>query len=630
MSGKADARPNIVMEKLLELINHQKMKDIRSSGKVSNTSKMTALISNAASYPYKIMYVWQNGKYNRKNMTHKESSFWVEHLELQPPSNCNRKKFNRKDNDAEMHQTGMSAPLTSKELIPDITNTLVVNCGATHHMFNNKELLSNFFETEKLNISTSNPGIDLSATGRGTVAIEVENETFLLPNGLYVPNVSRNLISLLKMFATSITIAKHDRAFQSTNDNKTILCGKISNKLMISEFTKCTTLLTNCRGTQPCWHSRLGHPSNQTFNLMGLPTFEKDHCDVCAKGKMTLMLFKSHFEVVEQPLDSIVDQRTLFKIVKFLKKKSEALQEFKIVKNMIETSHGAKIKKIVSDRGGEFINSEFKQLANKSGFIHVTSPLYTPQWNGFAERANRAILEKARCLLLGANLPNNYWAKAVNHATLLISLIPNPSRNNQSPLYHWTGNSPRIKLACTLGCKVVFAIRKEKRPWKLAPTGEVGILLGLDYESPAYRILKLTDNKVFSTRHVIFFENDFASPNNIPMAKEGDLFASDVERYSPNEGTFFDCQEHAEDEAHITPSEEAAPPFDDASAESSSDNSNSQITTRLSNKIKVIGPFHLTLISSSIWEEHILPYSRHPRALLTSSNNPLSYRQAVK
>ncbi|MBW0507776.1 hypothetical protein O181_047491 [Austropuccinia psidii MF-1] len=417
-------------------------------------------------------------KDNPRNTTHKESSCWVEHPDLQPPSNCNRKKFNRQDSDSATHQTGMSALLTSKALIPDINNTLVVNCSATHHMCNNKELFSKSVETEKLNISTSDPGSNLFATGRGTIAIEVENETVLLPNCLYVPNLSRNLISLLKIFATSITIAKHDKVFSITNNNKTILHGKISNNLMVSNFTKCTTLLTTGRGTQPCWHLRLGHPRNQTLKLMGLPTFEKDHCNVCTKGKMTLKPFKSHFEVVEQPLDCLhldlvgpifppsisgycyfltrVDQCTSFKIVKFLKNKSDALQEFKIVKNMIETDHDAKIKEIVSDRGGEFINLEFKQLANKSGFIHVTSPPYTSQLDGFAERANRAILKKALCLLLGTNIPKKYWAEAVNNSTLLINLIPTPSRNNQSPLYHWTGNAPRIKCICKFGCKVVF------------------------------------------------------------------------------------------------------------------------------------------------------------------------------
>ncbi|MBW0463936.1 hypothetical protein O181_003651 [Austropuccinia psidii MF-1] len=371
---------------------------------------------------------------------------------------------------------------------------------------------------------------------------------------------------------------------------------------MISDFTKCTTLLTTGGVTQPCWHSRLGHPSNQTLKLMGLPTFEKDYGNVCSKGKMTLKLFKSHFEVVEQPLDclhldlvgpisppsisecryflTIVDQCTSFKIVKFLKNKSDALQEFKIVKNMIESAHGGKIKKIVSDRGGEFINSEFKQISNESSFIHVTSPPYTPQLNGFAERTNREILEKACCLLLGANIPNQYWEEAVNHATLLINLIPTPSINNQSPLYHWTGNAPRIKRIHTFGCKVVFAIQREKRRWKFSPTWKVGILLGLYYESPAHRILKLTDKKVFSTRHVISFKNDLPSPKNISMAKEGNLFFSDVEKYSFKNDTFFNHQENAEDEAHSISSKKAAPPIDDSSTESSSDNSNTQITTR--------------------------------------------------
>ncbi|MBW0523147.1 hypothetical protein O181_062862 [Austropuccinia psidii MF-1] len=278
---------------------------------------------------------------------------------------------------------------------------------------------------------------------------------------------------------------------------------------------------------------------------------------------------------------------------------------------MIETAQSRRIKKIVSDRGGEFINSEFKQLANESGFIHVMSPPYTPQLNGFAERANRAILEKACCLLLGENLPNQYWADAVNHATLLINLIPAPSRNNQSPLYHWTGNSPRIKRMSTFGCKVVFAIPKEKRPWKLAPTGKAGIMLGMDYEGPAYRVLKLTDNRVFSTRHVIFFKNDFPSPNNMPMAKESNLFFNNVERYPIDEDTFFDCQEHTKDEANSISSEYTAPPnngantaspINGASTENSDDNSNNKTTTTL----------------------------KRPRALLTASNDPLSYKQALK
>ncbi|MBW0477124.1 hypothetical protein O181_016839 [Austropuccinia psidii MF-1] len=435
----------------------------------------------------------------------------------------------------------MTALFTSKTLNSDTSNTLVIDCGATHHMFNSKELFSNFVKTEKLLISTSDPKSNLFATGRGTVVIEIENKTVSLPNYLYVPHLPRNLIILLEMFSKYLNIVKQNKDFSILDKNRLILHGHIINNLMISNFTKPTILLTTSSAKIPCWHSRPGHPSNHTLKLMGLPTFEKDHCDICARGKMTIKPFKSHFKAVKQPLDclhldlvgpisppsilghlfflTIVDQFTSFKVVRFLKNKSHAIKEFTIVKNLIETAQNQKIKKIVSDRGGEFLNV-------------------------FSERTNRAILEKAHCLLLGANLPNQYWAEAVKHATFLINLIPTPSRDNQLPLYLWTGNAPRIKHIRTFGCKVIFAIPREKQPWKLAPTGEVGILLGFNYESPAYKILKLKDNKVFSTRHVIFFENDFPCPNSMPKTKENELFFSDLERFQSDDDTFFDCQEH--------------------------------------------------------------------------------------
>ena len=44
--------------------------------------------------------------------------------------------------------------------------------------------------------------------------------------------------------------------------------------------------------------------------------------------------------------------------------------------------------------------------------------LYTPQQNGVAERMNRTIMERVRCMLSEANLPYIFWIEAV-------SLVPN-------------------------------------------------------------------------------------------------------------------------------------------------------------------------------------------------------------
>ncbi|MBW0556392.1 hypothetical protein O181_096107 [Austropuccinia psidii MF-1] len=111
----------------------------------------------------------------------------------------------------------------------------------------------------------------------------------------------------------------------------------------------------------------------------------------------------------------------------------------------MESLHDQKLKTLVSDQGGEFVNDKFKKLSKTDGFVHILSPAETPQHNGFLERANRMIIEKARCLLNGSNLPKTYWEEAIKTAAFLSNLIPTPPRNNISPYAAWKGLPPRIK-----------------------------------------------------------------------------------------------------------------------------------------------------------------------------------------
>ncbi|MBW0485264.1 hypothetical protein O181_024979 [Austropuccinia psidii MF-1] len=441
-------------------------------------------------------------------------------------------------------------------------------------MFNDKELFINFMETRYLKIETSDPTSNLFSTVKGTVSITTKNNNLTLQNFLYLPNLSRNLISLLQMFKSSITICNENENFKIIKEGAPILEGQIANNLMVSNFTKHTALLT-------IMHSRLGHPSNQTLKSMGLPTFEKDHCGMCSRGKMTLKPSCSHFEKVERPLYclhldlvrpispplvsehqyllAIVDQYTSFKLTKFLKHKLDALNKFTIVKNLVEASQGRKIRKKISDRGGEFLNSKFNKIANESGFIHVTSPPYTPQLNGLYERTNRTILEKALCPLLRANLPKKYRAEAVNHASLLENLIPTPLRENLSPFQLWTGNSPRLKSLQT---------------------------------------------------HVIFFENEFPSLQSTPKPNEDELVCSNDILLVEEEEKFFDCKEGLDNEAINNCNfvdEETEQSLEDSNKEEDNERHN---ISHHSKRIKIIGPRHPTLISSDICEENILPYPR--------------------
>ncbi|MBW0465780.1 hypothetical protein O181_005495 [Austropuccinia psidii MF-1] len=211
----------------------------------------------------------------------------------------------------------------------------------------------------------------------------------------------------------------------------------------------------------------------------------------------------------------------------------------------MENAHKSKIKKVVTDGGGEFANHQFKELANQSGFAHVIAPPYTPEHNGVSERVNRTIIDKACCLLLMSKLPSQYRAKAINTATYLTNIIPISSKDNLSTFRLCTKKAPKIKKIQTFGCKVVFLIPKHKQIGKLAPVGEVGILLGLNNDS-SYQILKLSDRKVYCSRHVIFFEKEFTPledniESNLPL-----LIPSWKDTQEEDE--FFECQEILEED----------------------------------------------------------------------------------
>ena len=78
--------------------------------------------------------------------------------------------------------------------------------------------------------------------------------------------------------------------------------------------------------------------------------------------------------------------------------KSDAFPEFKIFGTWIQRKTGKLIRTIHSDHGGEFENSEFRDLCEETGIEHNFSAPRTPQQNGVAERKNRTLIEAARSI----------------------------------------------------------------------------------------------------------------------------------------------------------------------------------------------------------------------------------------
>ena len=90
-----------------------------------------------------------------------------------------------------------------------------------------------------------------------------------------------------------------------------------------------------------------------------------------------------------------------------LKSKDQVLSVFKQFQASVERETKKKIKCIRTNNGGEYIGP-FDAYCKEQGIRHQFTPPKTPQLNGIAERMNRTIVERVRCLLSHAKLPKNF------------------------------------------------------------------------------------------------------------------------------------------------------------------------------------------------------------------------------
>jgi transposase InsO family protein len=82
-----------------------------------------------------------------------------------------------------------------------------------------------------------------------------------------------------------------------------------------------------------------------------------------------------------------------------LQDNSETQEVLKKFLRMSQNKFNAKIKKIRSDNGTEFKNTQVEDFLDEEGIKHEFSAPYTPQHNGVIERKNHTLIEMARTML---------------------------------------------------------------------------------------------------------------------------------------------------------------------------------------------------------------------------------------
>jgi len=188
-----------------------------------------------------------------------------------------------------------------------------------------------------------------------------------------------------------------------------------------------------------------------------------------------------------------------------LKNKNEAFECFQRYKAEVENKLNRKIKILRSDNGKEFVNKEFDNYLCKAGIVHQKSNPYTPEQNGLAERFNRTVVEKARCLLFDAKMDESFWAEAASTAVYLQNRIVAANLNG-TPFEMWNGVKPDISHLRVFGSVVMMHIPKEKR-LKWDKKAVKGILVGFPEDVKGYRVYNPSTKDITTSRDVIIIEN---------------------------------------------------------------------------------------------------------------------------
>ncbi|MBW0576429.1 hypothetical protein O181_116144 [Austropuccinia psidii MF-1] len=233
-------------------------------------------------------------------------------------------------------------------------------------------------------IVTIDPKSNLVCKGQGIVEILINEKLNKLKVCLYVPKLTQNLVRLLNLCNKSITITKENKSFHLSQNNKILISSHIINKLMIVTFDQPGAFLKKTDKNSP-WHQQLGPPGNQVLKFLSLINLNESQFYVFSKVKMTTLPLNGHLTEAIKPSDclhldvvipisppsksgysyvlTIIDQHTSFKIIRFLRQKSEVFNEFVIKQKYLENHHNRKVK-VVTDCGGEFVHKNVKELAD--------------------------------------------------------------------------------------------------------------------------------------------------------------------------------------------------------------------------------------------------------------------------
>ncbi|KAM1331831.1 hypothetical protein ACFX2I_044275 [Malus domestica] len=417
-----------------------------------------------------------------------------------------------------------------------------IDSGCNNHMTAHESLLididTNF--TRKVKMRDGNI---VKATGRGTLVINTKKGRRCIRKVILVLGLDENLLSVGQMmehgyfllFGGTVVEIYDDRSLSN-------LVTKVEMKNrsfpLVLKYLEEVSKKVSVTSSMKLWHKRLGHLNMTSLQNMqkdemvqGIP--KMDQCNETCKGCVFGKHHRDSFEAgkawrVTKPLELIhsdvcgpmktttINGNRYFLTfiydysrmcwVYFMRFKSEVFTIFKKFKAMVELQSGYQIKRLRSDRGGEYTSHEFNAFCEDVGLEKQLIVAYSPQQNGIAKMKNRTIVEMAKSMMHGKNMPYKFWGEAVNTLVYLLNRCPTKALEKKTPFEVFSGKKPSVKHLRVFG-SVCYTLILHQLRHKLEKSSNKGVFVSYCTSEKGYRVYNVLTQKIILSKDVIFDED---------------------------------------------------------------------------------------------------------------------------
>ena len=426
----------------------------------------------------------------------------------------------------------------------------IMDTGCSYHMCPNKDWFSSYESIDGGVVLMGN-NAPCKTIGIGTVRIRMADGIVrTLTDVRHVPDLKKNLISLGTLDANGCKFSAEGGVLKVSKGALVVMkARKVGSLYVLHGLTVTASVAVSSSSMSDSdvtklWHMRLGHMSEKGLTLLskrgllcGQSTGKMDFCEHCVFGKQKRLSFGTGIHKTKGSLDYIhsdlwgpaqvpskggarylltfIDDFSRKVWVYFLKHKSDVFDTFKKWKILIEKQTGKQIRRLRTDNGLEFCGGDFNKFCEAEGISRHRTVVKTPQQNGVAERMNRTLLEKARCMLSNAGLSKDFWAEAVSTACFLVNRSPSTAIEFKTPEEVWSGKPANYSNLRIFGCSAYMHVSEGK----LEPRARKCIFLGYASGVKGYRLWcpDPKSPKFVISRDVTFNESALLNPRKEPV-----------------------------------------------------------------------------------------------------------------